>query len=365
MTILREHRDEHAGAPASTIARVSSPAPRDAWRAVVSESAESCAYHLPAWLDVACAMGGYGDASRLYEMSDGRRLVLPLARRSGRPLGPGWAASLPPNWGFGGIIGPGIVHAEEIAAIAADLAAQPVGQVSFRPGPLAQAMWAAAIPTPATPRVHHEVHLLELAGGFEAIWKSRFEGSLRTAVRKAERAGLEIRRDTSGLLIETFYDLYRSWLDRRADEQRLPRAIIRWRGERREPLRRYGAVAAALGDACRTWVALLHGQPVASLIILSAGGNAIYWRGASDKALANLTRANDLLMKLAIEEACAEGCRWFLMGESGGVASLIRWKERFGARPVMYEEFPVAGSRGHRQGGRFSALLRRSSRWGE
>lgn len=362
MTQPREHRGGQAGAPASIVC-VTSPAPRDVWRRVLSESAESCAYHLPEWLDVACAVGGYDDASRLYEMSDGRRLVMPLARRAGRLLGPGWAASQPPNWGFGGIIGPGVVRAEEVAAVLADLAVLPVGHVVLRPGPLAQAAWAAAIPTPATPRVRHDVHPLDLSGGFETIWKSRFESSLRTAVRKAERAGLEIRRDTSGLLVETFYSLYRSWLNRRAGEQGIPRAIIRWRGERREPLRRYRSVAAALGDACRTWVALLHGQPIASIIILSAGGNAIYWRGASDKEFANPTRANDLLMKLAIEEACTEGCRWFFMGESGGVGSLIRWKERFGARPAMYEEFQVRGSRADRLGGRFLAPLRRFIPW--
>jgi hypothetical protein len=225
--------------------------------------------------------------------------------------------------------------------------------MSLRPSPLAQAAWAAAIPA-AISRVRHDIHDVDLSGGFDTVWKSRFQGSLRTAVRKAERADLEIRRDTSGLLIDTFYELYRSWLDRRADERGMPRAIIRWRGERREPLRRYRAVAAALGDACRTWVALRHGEPVASIIILSAGGNAIYWRGASDKELANLTRANDILMKLAIEEACVEGCRWFHMGESSGVGSLIRWKERFGARPMMYEEFRIKGSRGHRQGDRLA-----------
>jgi hypothetical protein len=356
----REDRDGHAGGPAS-IGRVLSPAPRDAWSRLVLESDESFAFHLPEWLDAACDVGGYVDASRLYEMRDGRVLVLPLARSRGRSTGPGRAASLPPNWGFGGVIAPGVVRSDEVAAIVADLASLPVGSMSLRPGPLAQSAWAAAVPT-AIARVRHEVHDVDLAGGFDVVWKSRFEGSLRTAVRKAERARLEIRRETSGLLIDTFYELYRTWLDGRAGERGVPRAIVRWSGERREPLRRYRAVAAALGDACRTWVATLDGQPVASIIILSTGRNAVYWRGASDKRLANPTRANDLLMKLAIEEACAEGCHWFHMGESGGVGSLVRWKERFGARPVMYEEFRIGRSRG-RPGGGLSGLLSRASRW--
>lgn len=349
---------------AVSILRVSSPAPRDAWRRVLSESDQSFPFHLPEWLDAACEVGGYEDASRLYEMSDGRTLVLPLARRRNGHAGAGRSASLPPNWGFCGLIGPGSVCADEVAAVVAELASASSRGATVRPGPLAQAAWCAAAPASGT-RVRHVVHDLDLEGGFAAVWDDRFRSPLRTAIRKAERAGLEIRRDTSGGLIDTYYALYRTWLHHRADERRLPRPLVRWRGERREPLHRFRAVAAALGDACRTWVASLDGEPVASIVVLAAGSNAIYWRGASDRRLATPTRANDLLMRLAIEEACAEGRRWFHLGESGGVDSLIRWKERFGARPATYEEFRIGGAPPRRAARAFPTIGLRRPRWGE
>jgi hypothetical protein len=68
------------------------------------------------------------------------------------------------------------------------------------------------------------------------------------------------------------------------------------------------------------------------------GPHAVYVRGCSELVLTRRTKANDLLQRLAIEEACAEGCRYYHMGESGGVASLEFFKERFGARPVRFSE---------------------------
>jgi lipid II:glycine glycyltransferase (peptidoglycan interpeptide bridge formation enzyme) len=58
-----------------------------------------------------------------------------------------------------------------------------------------------------------------------------------------------------------------------------------------------------------------------------------------DKELAGPTRANYLLHRLAIEEACAAGCRYYDMGETGVSASLAQFKTRFGARPYAYAEY--------------------------
>lgn len=38
----------------------------------------------PSWFDVICALDGHSDASRLYELPDVRRFVLPLVARPGR-----------------------------------------------------------------------------------------------------------------------------------------------------------------------------------------------------------------------------------------------------------------------------------------
>ena len=58
-----------------------------------------------------------------------------------------------------------------------------------------------------------------------------------------------------------------------------------------------------------------------------------------DKAIAGPTRANDLLHRLAIEDACRHGCRYYHMGESGASASLARFKSGFGAEAHPYAEY--------------------------
>ena len=97
-------------------------------------------------------------------------------------------------------------------------------------------------------------------------------------------------------------------------------------------------MARALGDTCRIWVAWCGNQPAAAMLVLQ-GKNATYSRGMMDKQLAGPTRANYLLHRLAIEEACEAGCRHYHMGESGRSASLAQFKTRFGARPHAHAEF--------------------------
>jgi hypothetical protein len=75
------------------------------------------------------------------------------------------------------------------------------------------------------------------------------------------------------------------------------------------------------------------------VILLVYKNWAIYWRGYSDLELTRRTAANNLLHRFAIEEACTEGCQFYDMGESGGVASLESFKEEFGARPRTFDEY--------------------------
>jgi hypothetical protein len=71
-----------------------------------------------------------------------------------------------------------------------------------------------------------------------------------------------------------------------------------------------------------------------------------------DAALAGPTRANYLLHRLAIEDACRAGAERYHMGETGSSVSLAQFKSRFGARRIDYTELrverlplTVAGSR--------------------
>jgi hypothetical protein len=316
---------------------VTSPAPPDAWREVLASDPEALVTQSPEWTEALCAAGRHVDASRLYELPGGRRVVLPMVRRRGLPGAFAVEASLPAAWGIGGVVAQGGARPGDIAAVFSELASRRAIRTSITPSPLQAQDWAAARP-PGTVAIPRLAHILALDGGFERVWKQRFTGTARTAVRKAQRAGLTVERDDSGELVPVFYRLFEQSLERWARQQHEPLPLARWRGRRRDPIQKFELIASSLGTALRIWVAWHDGQPAAAILVLQ-GDNAHYTRGAMDKDLAGPSRANYLLHSLAIEEACAAGCRSYHMGESGQSASLAQFKTRFGARPYPYAEY--------------------------
>jgi Acetyltransferase (GNAT) domain len=320
-----------------TRVRVVTPAPRDEWLSLIRSSPDALLTQTPAWLDCLCEVGGYEDGSRLYETVDGRTFVLPLARRRFPPNRLASLASMPASWGMGGIVTAGGVKQEDVAAVFADLTGRPALTTSIRPNPLCAPAWAAARP-PAVACIPRRAHVLDLSGGFSHVSSKRFTSTARAGIRKAERLGVVVERDTSAKLVPVFYELFRRSLDRWAQRQHEPRWLAQWRGRRRDPIRKFQAMTQKLGNGFRLWVASVEGKPAAAIMVLQ-GPNAHYTRGAMDHDLAGPAHANELLHRMAIEEACQEGCRHYHMGESGSSEGLARFKERFGAEPHDYSEF--------------------------
>jgi hypothetical protein len=319
------------------ISNVVTPAPRRAWRELLDTDRDAVVSQSSAWLDALCAYGGWDDASRLYELRDGRRLLLPLARRARLPDALAIQGSLPASWGVGGPLASVPVRADVIAAVLTDLRREPGLRTSIRPNPLHGEVWSA-VRGPGLVKVPRTAHVLDLDGGFARVWKERFAGTARTAVRKAERSGVVVECDTTGRLVPVFYELFELSLARWAKHQHEPAFLARLRAHRRDPQQKLETIARALKGACRVWVAWLDGRPAASIIVL-VGANASYTRGAMNKELAGPTRANYLLQKLAIEDACEAGCARYHMGETGSSRELAQFKTRFGAIAYDYGEW--------------------------
>ena len=313
---------------------VVTPAPRRVWRELLESNPRVNIYQTPAWLDAICATGGYKDASRLYETAAGEQLILPMVRRTWMPPALAVEESLPAGWGTGGLVATRPIKAEDITAVWRDLITQRAASIRIRPENLAVESWDIAHAPPGV-RVNRPIkHVIELPGSFESVWRERFKGKVRTAVRKAERAGLVVEWGSSDRFVREFYELYLGWISRRAAERGLPKSLMLLRAE---PLRKYHAVAEKLGADCRIWIARLDNRPIAAIITLIHGIYANYWRGCSDKGLSGPVRANDLLQRYAIEYACDAGCRYYNMGWSP-TASLGAFKGTFGALP---QQFPV------------------------
>jgi hypothetical protein len=292
-------------------------------------------FQTPVWTDSLTSLPEYEDASRLYETQDGRLLILPLIRRRAALSSLAAYGSMPDGWGMGGVISAQPVTTEDARQILADLSGLRGQKITLRPNPLTADIWNGRQAGRFKP-VPRESHILDISGGFDTVWSERFPSATRTKIRKAEKAGLDIQVGKGGELLDTFYEVYMKWVEERASERRLPNAVERWIGRLREPRRKFDAAAQALGEAFQVWVARLENTPIAAAILLIGQHQAVYWRSASVKQLAGPSRANDLLQNHMIAEACAAGCRYYHMGESGGVESLKHFKTRFGAQPYPY-----------------------------
>jgi hypothetical protein len=256
-----------------------------------------------------------------------------------RLTGPaGIEASMPTHWGFGGIVADDGVTPEDVRLVLDDLAARRAIRRSIRPNPLHAAAFTRHAPAGAV-TVARRAHVLDLRSGVDVVWKG-FADSRRRAIRKAERAGVEVEEDATGRLLPEFFALLEHNEERWARQQHEPVWLARFRARFRDTLPKWQGIARFLDGGCRQFVARHEGEPVASIIVLF-GGNAHYTRGAMDKERAGPVRANDLLMWHAMQAACTAGAGTFHLGESGGSSSLADYKERFGARPVDYPELRI------------------------
>ena len=344
------------------------PAARSTWEVVLATNPTVPAFQTPAWLDAICEATSYADATRAYRTKDGRSMVLPMA---GRALhGPlSFEGSLPVGWGACGLVASdGAVSAEDVAEVVADIRRRVGLRTTIRPGPAGHEAWESAVPAHVV-RTRHMVQTVDLAGGFDAVWRERFSSAVRRACAKAERSNLRVEAVEGPRLIPVFDALYRRSVARWARQQGRSVRVAQLDASYREPRRKFEAVADRLGPRCRVWVAWRDGRPAAGIMVVSNGDHASYWRGAMDPDVEAGTRANQLLHRLAIEHACSLGQRFYHMGESSPDSSLARFKRGFGTQDFHYtgyrfERLPVTSATDllRRELGRFRALAGRRRR---
>ncbi len=313
---------------------VTSPAPRPVWEAVVDADPTTFVYQTPAALDALCVAYGVEDASRLYEFEDGQRLVLPMYRTA-RARGP---LAVEKTSRTGSILASQPLKPEELATVSADLAGRPVLRTMVRSSPLRTPEVWAALGSSATGSTVRTVHILDLAGGFDHVAQHRFNGQARRAISKAERSSIDVEWQHGTALLPAFRQLWEQSVERWAGQTSRGSQLYRWRTRRRDPAHLLSVMAETLGTAFTIWLARVDGRPAASIVVLQ-DGNAHYTNGAMDIDLAGPTRASFLLQKLAIEQACAAGCRFYHFGETGQNAGLARFKSQFGAEAYRLPDY--------------------------
>lgn len=313
---------------------VVSPVPRSEWNRLLASDPASSIFQTPAWFDATLRLTGARDASRLYTAEDGRTLLLPLLRRSPLP-GVAFDAAYPHRMGPGGVLAAGGLRPADVRLVLSDLLCSRAAGIRISAMHDVTECWEEGL-VPGVQAVRSHVHVLDLDGGFAAVWDNRFRRSTRRHVRKAERSRLTLERDLTGRLVPAFYDVYMKWSAERAQKSGLPWPLASTLARRREPLPMFEALAASMGEACRIWVARYDAEPVAGLITFVHGNHAVAFRSFAVRRFGSI-RAGLLLHRTAIEDACAYGCRHYSMGMSGGVRGIEAYKEAMGAvpRPVL------------------------------
>lgn len=313
---------------------VLTPAPREPWRQLLDHDPSALVSQTPEWIDAMVATGGFVDASRLYELGDGRRFVLPLVRRAHWPTRAAPASSFSNGWGIGGLVGPD-ADAGAVGAVISDLARENRTSVAIRPNPLHGHLWPGRSGG-GTVVIPRRAHVVALPGDADEAW-AQFRQRTRRGVRAAEKAGVTVEVDDRGALMPVLYDLTVRAVERWAEQQREPLALARFRHRRRDPLEKLQAIAHHLGPSCRVYVARLDGRPVAAHLLL-VGRTAHRTRAAVDPELGRESRAGFLLEWAGIRDAIDAGCGAYHLGESGDNDGLAMYKEGFGAQAYEYPE---------------------------
>lgn len=161
-------------------------------------------------------------------------------------------------------------------------------------------------------------HVLNLTPGEGRLFE-RFKTTVRTAIRKAEQAGVQVETSRTWDALRTFYTLHCG--------------TRRKHGLPPQPLRFFRNIHEhVLARNLGTVVIARHQQrPIAGAVFFRLGTKAIYKYGASDEAFLDL-RGNNLAMWHAIQWYARSGCESFHFGRTDANADgLRRFKLGWGA----------------------------------
>jgi CelD/BcsL family acetyltransferase involved in cellulose biosynthesis len=327
-------------------------AARPAWEDLVTHDANIALSKTPEWADCICSSSHFSDATLLFRGEDGRQLVLPRVRKTGIPTVLGLFESPPPGWGLGadasGFLSEGgPASPNQTQSLIEEIRRHPGLRTRIMVGAGDATIWASVTPRAIYSTVR-TAQVLDLRGGFSTVWSQRFTSKVRSNSRKAERRDVVVESDSTGRLVPVFDGLYRSSVDRWAQERGHPLSLMRWRAQRVDPQSKFATVARRLGERCTIWIAWRGGEPLAGIFVLTRGTRATYWRGAMDKERARGTGANELLHRHAIEAACADERHSYDFGLYQ-TEELKRFKSTFGAREVPvhvyhFERLPTAAA---------------------
>ena len=292
------------------------------WDAIVAPSPGATGFHARGWLEAMAAWDRRWKPRALaLPLADGAVAALPMLARSGwirRGLLSRAVSSHPTVYG-GPVCASRSLTVEDWRAVLAGLRSAPIGRLECfgnvlepLPGECAAELMCREA----------ETHLIDLTRLPDDALTS-FESSCRRAVRKAEKEGVRVARETSAQALREYFDVYRD-------------CLRRW-GKRTDegyPLSLFEALLGVSG--VELWCARdAAGRIAAGGLFLFAARHCVYWQGALLEELAHVRPANALHHALIVE-ARRRGCAYYDFNPSAGLDGVEEFKRKFGAQPTKF-----------------------------
>ncbi len=256
----------------------------------------------------------------LFRLADGARVLWPWVRR--RRLGLWDSVESMPFGTYGGFVCEREPARAELWALLAAVKRQARGawRLLVTPNPLGR--WP--VPHDVFPQ-QNSVHFLNLAEGYDRIWKSRFSRGLRYSVRKALRRGVVAERATSAADFRQFARLYAQTAER-------------W--DKRPPFdeRFFEGLAGLDGERVQLWVARVEGEMASGVVMFVYGEHLTPYVGGFDRRFTGYD-PNNLMYAEAMKWAAREGLGTFNFLSSAGVRGVEHFKSSFGTERVYFNYY--------------------------
>lgn len=188
-----------------------------------------------------------------------------------------------------------------------------------------------------------DTHVVDISGGFDTVWRDRFDKPRRRRARRAEEHGVTVRQGNGRQDVNRFLGVYRERLDD-------------WKSGSGHPEALFHALVEGGGERVRLYLAEHEGAVIGGHLNFYYKEDVIAWYGMTSTRAGD-TQAGTLLYVTCMRDACERGFRAYNLGASLGKRSLIEYKQSLGGVPRRYRML-----RRRRLGGRMASLLRRATR---
>jgi len=253
----------------------------------------------------------------LVYFTDGKKALLPLScHRSVKWLRRKHKYLSSPAGTYGGWLSDDVLDMSH-AKLLGDYLLNDLGSLLWRINPYDE----LAVNSGIVPSRQDETHAIELTPGFEAIFKGWTKGH-RSAAKKAQREGVEIRLARSPEDWEAYFLAYQDSLER-------------WGNKASSQYKRslFDGMRSQRSQNILLWLATFNGRVIAGCLCLYAKHHVAYWHGAAVEEYFKL-RPVHLLVYEIVRNACDKNYQWFDFNPSGGHEGVMSFKKSFGAQPL-------------------------------